>query len=50
MIRRRVPGPGSRVPRLERAGEFAIAEDAATLRLEAVDRLAELTPSGSRPI
>jgi len=34
---------GSRVPRVERAGEAKIARDAATLRQEAVDRIAELT-------
>jgi hypothetical protein len=33
----------SRVPRVERAGEAKIARDAATLRQEAVDRIAELT-------
>lgn len=31
-----------RVPRVERAGEAAIARDAAALRAIAVDRLAEL--------
>jgi hypothetical protein len=31
-----------RVPRVERAGEAAIARDAATLRAKAADRLAEL--------
>jgi hypothetical protein len=31
-----------RVPRVERAGEAAIARDAAALREKAVDRLAEL--------
>ena len=32
-----------RVPRVEQAGEAAIARDAAALRAKAVDRLAELT-------
>ena len=32
-----------RVPRVERAGEAAIAREAAALREKAVDRLAELT-------
>jgi hypothetical protein len=36
-----------RVPRVERAGEAAIARDAAALRAKAVERLAELT--GKRP-
>ena len=39
-----------RVPRVERAGETAIARDAAALRAKAVDRLAELSgkaPSGA---
>ena len=39
-----------RVPRVEEAGEAAIARDAAALRAKAVDRLAELTmkrPSGA---
>ena len=31
-----------RVPRVERAGEAAIARDAAALRAKAVERLAEL--------
>ena len=33
-----------RVPRLERAGEIAIARDAARLRDEAINRLAKLDP------
>jgi hypothetical protein len=33
-----------RVPRVERAGEAAIARDAAALRAKAVQRLAELSP------
>lgn len=32
-----------RLPRIEQAGEAAIAHDAATLRAKALDRLAELT-------
>jgi hypothetical protein len=36
-----------RVPRLDRAGEAAIARDAAALRAKAVERLAELA---RRPI
>ena len=36
-----------RVPRVEQAGEAAIARDAAALRARAVDRLVELT--GKRP-
>jgi hypothetical protein len=40
-----------RVPRVEQAGEAAIARDAAALRAKAVARLAELaeTPSVTRP-
>ena len=34
-----------RVPRIERAGEAAIARDAAALRAKAVERLAELAQS-----
>ena len=37
-----------RVPRVEQAGEVAIAREAAALRARAVDRLAELARS-SRP-
>ena len=37
-----------RVPRVERAGEAAIARDAAALRAKAVDRLAELTRDPAR--
>jgi hypothetical protein len=37
-----------RVPRVERAGELAIARDAAALRAKALDRLAELTTT--RPL
>ena len=33
-----------RVPRLERAGEIAIARDAARLRDEAINRLSKLEP------
>ena len=36
-----------RVPRVERAGESAIARDAAALRTKAFDRLAELATSGA---
>jgi len=32
-----------RLPRVEQAGEAAIAHDAAALRAKAIDRLAELT-------
>ena len=32
-----------RLPRIEQAGEAAIARDAAALRAKAIDRLAELT-------
>jgi hypothetical protein len=38
-----------RVPRVEQAGEVAIAREAAALRARAVDRLAELTGSGVAP-
>ena len=40
-----------RVPRVERAGEAAIARDAAVLRARAIKRLAELRQekSGERP-
>lgn len=41
-----------RVPRVEQAGEAAIARDAAALRAKAFDRLAELTTNpavGSKP-
>jgi hypothetical protein len=40
-----------RVPRVEQAGEAAIARDAAALRAKAVERLAELAngPSVMRP-
>jgi hypothetical protein len=34
-----------RVPHIERAGEAAIARDAAALRAKAVERLAELGPA-----
>jgi len=36
-----------RVPRVEQAGEAAIARDAAALRAKAVKRLAELSASGT---
>jgi hypothetical protein len=36
-----------RLPRVEQAGEAAIARDAATLRDKAVKRLAELTKAAS---
>ena len=36
-----------RVPRVERAGEAAIARDAAALRAKAVERLAQLTTKRS---
>jgi hypothetical protein len=40
-----------RVPRVERAGEAAIARDAAALRKKAVDRLAELAhQAADRPM
>ncbi len=35
-----------RVPRVEEAGEAAIAQDAAALRAKAMDRLAELVNAG----
>ena len=35
-----------RVPRLERTGETAIARDAARLRREALERIAELERAG----
>jgi hypothetical protein len=38
-----------RVPRVEQAGEVAIAREAAALRARAVDRLAELTGSSVAP-
>ena len=38
-----------RVPRVEQAGEVAIARDAAALRARAVARLAELTGSSVAP-
>ena len=38
-----------RVPRVEQAGEAAIARDAAALRAKAVDRLAELARQSPRP-
>jgi hypothetical protein len=38
-----------RVPRVEQAGEVAIAREAAALRARAVARLAELTGSGAAP-
>ena len=38
-----------RVPRVEQAGEIAIAREAAALRARAVARLAELTGSGVAP-
>jgi hypothetical protein len=37
-----------RVPRLEQAGEVLIARDAASLRAEAVERLAELVRNRGR--
>ena len=39
-----------RVPRVEQAGEVAIAREAAALRARAVDRLAELATSGVAPL
>lgn len=36
-----------RVPRLERTGEVSIARDAAALKSEALQRIAELERSGS---
>ena len=38
-----------RLPRVEQAGEVAIAREAAALRARAVARLAELTDSGVAP-
>ena len=38
-----------RVPRVEQAGEAAIARDAAALRAKAVDRLAELVADPAVP-
>ena len=38
-----------RVPRVEQAGEIAIAREAAALRAKAVERLAELNKSGEPP-
>ena len=38
-----------RVPRVEQAGEVAIAREAAALRARAVDRLAELAGGGVAP-
>ena len=38
-----------RVPRVEQAGESDIARDAATLRAQAVERLAELVSVAVRP-
>jgi hypothetical protein len=38
-----------RVPRVERAGEAAIARDAAALREKAVERLAELAQQTAEP-
>ena len=38
-----------RLPRVERAGEAAIARDAAALRKKAVDRLAELAKQAAQP-
>ena len=38
-----------RVPRVEQAGEAAIAQDAAALRAKAVARLAELVNDAVRP-
>jgi hypothetical protein len=40
----------SRVPRVEKAGEAAIARDAAALRAKAVQRLAELTMEAAVPL
>jgi len=40
----------SRVPRVEEAGEAAIARDAAALRAKAVQRLAELTIEAAVPL
>ncbi len=40
----------SRVPRVEKAGEAAIARDAAALRAKAVQRLAELTIEAAVPL
>lgn len=41
-LRELIAALDGRVPRLERAGEAAIARDAATLRQEALERIAEL--------
>jgi hypothetical protein len=38
-----------RVPRVEQAGEVAIAREAAALRTRALDRLADLVESGVAP-
>jgi hypothetical protein len=38
------------VPRVEKAGEAAIARDAAALRAKAVQRLAELTMEAAVPL
>jgi len=43
-LRELVEALDRRVPRLERAGETAIARDAARLRDEAIKRLAALEP------
>ena len=39
-----------RVPRVEQAGEVAIAREAAALRARAVERLAELARSSDAPV
>jgi hypothetical protein len=39
-----------RVPRVEQAGEAAIARDAAALRAKAVDRLAKLAATADRSV
>ena len=42
-LRELIAAIDSRVPHVERAGEAKIARDAAALRQEAIDRIAELT-------
>jgi hypothetical protein len=46
-LRELIAALDGRVPRVERAGELAIARDAAALRAKAVERLEELEPASA---
>jgi hypothetical protein len=46
LLRELIAALDRRVPHIERIGEIAIARDAAKLRKEALDRIAQLEPPG----